>query len=323
MERHLVDIRSAASLVLASACWGVATVICKGLLSSVSPVTLLVTQLVPSVLLLWSLTVVTHVRVPPWRELVPLSLLGILNPGISYTLSLIGLRRTTASVSRLLWAAEPILIVALGWFLLRERPTLRLLAVTGIAGCGVALVASSQVDDGRSPADITGCALILGGVLCCALYTIAARKIASKVEPLFTVALQQAVGLACALVVWHFDVGGAWYAHLRWLPTNELVWGAMSGVMYYAAAFWLYLRALQRVSASIAGVFLNLIPVFGIGAALIFLDERLTEAQWLGAIMIVVSVFVLFSRKSGAGANPAVGDYSAAADPPIDRPKTP
>jgi drug/metabolite transporter (DMT)-like permease len=297
MERHLVDSRSAASLILASACWGVATVICKSLLSSVSPVTLLVIQLVPSVVLLGSLIGLTRVCVPPWRELVPLSVLGILNPGTSYTLGLIGLRRTTASVSSLLWAAEPILIVALGWLLLRERPTRRLLIVTGIAACGVVLVAGAGVDDGRSSVDITGCALILGGVLCCAFYTIAARKVASKVEPLLTVALQQAVGLVCALIVWHFDVGGAWYEHLQWLPTNELVSGAISGIMYYAAAFWLYLLALQRVSASNAAVFLNLIPVFCIGAALFFLDERLTEAQWLGATMIVVSVFVLFSAK--------------------------
>jgi drug/metabolite transporter (DMT)-like permease len=97
-----------------------ATVICKSLLSSVSPVALLVIQLVPSVLLLWSLTVLAHVCVPPWRQLVPLTVLGVLNPGISYTLSLVGLRRTTASVSSLLWAAEPVLILALGWLLLRE-----------------------------------------------------------------------------------------------------------------------------------------------------------------------------------------------------------
>jgi drug/metabolite transporter (DMT)-like permease len=166
----------------------------------------------------------------------------------------------------------------------------------GIGACGVVLVAGSGVDQGRSAADITGCALILGGVLCCAFYTIAARRVASTAEPLVIVALQQAVGLACVLVVWHFDVGRAWCAHLRSLLANDLVWGAMSGVLHYAAAFWLYLRALRRVPGSIASVFLNLIPVFGIGIAFIFLGERLTEVQWLGATMILRSVFVLFLR---------------------------
>jgi hypothetical protein len=37
--------------------------------------------------------------------------------------------------------------------------------------------------------------------------------------------------------------------------------------MYYAAAFWFYLRGLSCVRASVAGGFINLIPVFGIATA--------------------------------------------------------
>lgn len=42
-----------------------------------------------------------------------LSLLGVLNPGLAYALSIAGLAHVTASVSVLLWAIEPILILAL------------------------------------------------------------------------------------------------------------------------------------------------------------------------------------------------------------------
>jgi drug/metabolite transporter (DMT)-like permease len=62
-------------------------------------------------------------------------------------------------------------------------------------------------------------------------------------------------------------------------------------------AFWLYLRGLSRVAASVAGAFLNLIPVFGIGAAFVFLGEELNDAQWIGAVMILTSVFVLFPKR--------------------------
>jgi drug/metabolite transporter (DMT)-like permease len=113
MARQLVDSRSAVSLVLASASWGIATVICKDLLSSVSPVTLLVIQLAPSVLLLWLLALIGRVQIPGWRTLLLLGLLGVLNPGVSYALSLVGLQRTTASVASLLWASEPVLINSL------------------------------------------------------------------------------------------------------------------------------------------------------------------------------------------------------------------
>jgi drug/metabolite transporter (DMT)-like permease len=64
--------------------------------------------------------------------------------------------------------------------------------------------------------------------------------------------------------------------------------------------------------------------VFGIGMALTFLGERLTEARWLGAIMISVSVVILFSAKGGPGTSSDARNYSAAAaDPPVERPKTP
>jgi drug/metabolite transporter (DMT)-like permease len=87
------------------------------------------------------------------------------------------------------------------------------------------------------------------------------------------------------------------------LPKSDLIWGAVSGVMYYALAFWLYLRALHHVPASVAGAFLNLVPVFAVGTAFVVLEERLSDAQWLGAITILLSVSMQFSRKEA----PAMG----------------
>ena len=45
--------------------------------------------------------------------------------------------------------------------------------------------------------------------------------------------------------------------------------------------------------ASRAGNFFNLIPVFGISIAYLFLGERLNPVQWAGAAIILVSVSVL------------------------------
>ncbi len=119
------------------ALWAIATVISKKLLTSVPPITLLVVQLAPSVLLLWSLTILKGGPRPRRRSLVPLAFIGLLNPGLAYTLSMLGLTRTTASVATLLWAAEPILIVTLAWLLLHEPVTRRLIMLTVSAACGV------------------------------------------------------------------------------------------------------------------------------------------------------------------------------------------
>ena len=124
MARYARGIPPIVSLTLAAALWGIATVISKALLASVPPITFLVIQLTPSVCLLWLLVLGRGIRAASWRGLLPLALLGLLNPGFSYTLSMLGLTQTTASVATLLWAAEPALIVATAWLLLQE--TIRL-----------------------------------------------------------------------------------------------------------------------------------------------------------------------------------------------------
>ena len=291
MARQSFALAPSASLVLASALWGVATVISKELLASVPPITLLVLQLVPSVVALWLLVAASGAHLRPGRELLPLALIGLLNPGLSYTLSMLGLRETTASVATLLWAAEPALIVVLAWLLLREAITLRLVALTATAAAGVVLVSGGDAVAGSA----AGAALILGGVLCCALYSVVSRKIVGDVDPLLVVALQQTTGLLWAIAIWPFHLDGRGVDPLFALSQREVLGGAISGLMYYAAAFWLYLDGLRSHPASTASIFINPTPVFGVATAYAFLGERLTQVQWFGAVIIVFSVAALLT----------------------------
>jgi drug/metabolite transporter (DMT)-like permease len=225
--------------------------------------------------------------------MLPLALLGLLNPGLSYTLSMLGLAKTTASVATLLWAAEPALIIATAWLLLQETITARFLIATAIAACGVLLV--SGIADGSQAVDPGGygAMLILGGVLCCALYTVLSRRIAASIDPLPTVAIQQTAGLIWAVAIWPLEPEGVAAASALTLSHDALLGGALSGLMYYAAAFWLYLNGLRSVPATRASIFLNLTPVFGVATAYISLGERLTQSQWAGAATILISVLAL------------------------------
>ncbi len=280
----------AAALVLASALWAGGTILAKHLLSSVPPLTLLVIQLVPSVLVLWILVLVRGVPLIPLGKALPIALIGLLNPGLSYTLSMLGLAQTPASVATLLWAAEPALIVVMAWLVLREPVTARLVLLTATAACGVILVSGAASMAAPVAGASTGPALILAGVLCCAFYTVLSRKIAMTVDPLLTVALQQTVGLVWAASIWPFEGNSSALDAISALSQSEWLGGAISGLMYYAAAFWLYLIGLRSFTASSAGLFINLTPVFGIAAAYTFLGERLAPVQWAGAAVILVSM---------------------------------
>ena len=280
-------------VAITTACmsWALGTVLTKSTLSSIPPISLLVLQLLPSVAALWLLVLVGGVQPAARRLLVRAALLGLLNPGLSYTLNIFGLLHSTASIATLLWAAEPILILGLAWAFLGERLSASLLAAIAVGACGVILV-SGLTRAGLAGADGGhGAALILAGVLCCAIYTVVARNLA--VDPLLAVALQQTMALAWTASVWPVELrNGAWATVLTLSPIDMLQ-AVTSGLLYYAVAYWLYLVALRLMPASVAGGFLNLVPLFGIATAYLVLGERLSPAQWAGGILILLAALSL------------------------------
>jgi drug/metabolite transporter (DMT)-like permease len=290
MARQYAWLTPSLSLIIACAFWAAGTVVSKELLGSVPPVLFLIIQLAPSVAVLWAAVVRNGTSLPVGRVLFVIVLLGWLNPGVSYTLSMLGLAHTSASVATLMWATEPALIVMLAWLALREQVSFPIAILTATAAIGV-YFASGMATQGLSlQGETYGAALILLGVLCCAIYTIVSRDIAASVDPMAIIAIQQTLGLVWVLCIWPFEWRGSALGELSRLTSIELLGGLISGLMYYALAFWFYLNGLRSMTASRAGNFLNLIPVFGITFAYAFLSERLSVLQWVGALVILISV---------------------------------
>jgi drug/metabolite transporter (DMT)-like permease len=108
---------------------GFGTATSKRAFAEIPPLTLLPIQLGSSLLLL---VILMRARGLPFRDATAsaiLGRLGVLNPGLAYALSLRGLVTIAASLSVMLWALEPLLILLLaGWFL-REPVTPGLVVV--------------------------------------------------------------------------------------------------------------------------------------------------------------------------------------------------
>lgn len=283
----------AALLIMACAFWGGATVLNKALLASAPPLVLLTLQLAASVVALWIVVAVKRAPLPSARHLIPLLALGLLNPGVAYSLSLMGLARVSASMTTLLWASEPLLIVPLAALLLREAVTWRFVAVLALGLLGVALVVGLIGGLTSGDSDAGGVILLLLGVLCCALYTVLSRALVGVADSLPIVAIQQSAGVLYAAAALALGTRFGSIHELVALPSATFVTAVVSGLLYYAAAYWLYLTALRFVPAGVAGAYFNVIPVFGVGFAVIFLGETLTISQWLGALLIGLSVIGL------------------------------
>lgn len=288
-------------LILAAGCWGIGTVMTKGALDYIQPLTLLVVQLTASLVFLWSAVFIRRPAFVLNRQLGWLALAGWLNPGLAYTFGLLGLALTTASLSAIIWAAEPILILALAWLILRERPSRPFMILSMVALAGAVLVVGSG---GAERGLLSGNLLILTAVLCCAVYTVLSRRLVNHVDPVMLTAVQQSVSLVWAVLIW-FVAGNTGFNKVLPAATETVgpislgIWvlAVLSGVVYYGLAFWFYIYGLKQTTASRAGFFLNLIPLFGLAGAFVFLNERLSLLQWAGALLILLAVFAM----SGSG----------------------
>jgi drug/metabolite transporter (DMT)-like permease len=282
------DLRFAWLLVGATACWGIATAVSKSALSAFDPLVLLVVQLSASSLFVAVALLVRRESVPRTGQTTRLALLGLLNPGLAYALSLAGLTSISASLSVLLWAGEPILILALAVLVFRDRvtPVMALLMLAAFTGV---LLIIGQRGGGAS----TGIALTLAGVACCALYTVLCRRLLLDDATLPVVLVQQLAALGFAVVLAAAFAVTSHLAIPNSVPTGSWLAALGSGIAYYAVAFWFYLAGLRRVPAAVAGSFINLIPVFGVTAGYLLLDERLTPRQLAGAAIVLTAVTLL------------------------------
>lgn len=278
--------RNITLLVLASAFWAMGTVMSKSVLTSVPPLPLLVIQLLASVLFLWTAVLLQRIPVSFDRQLARSAMVGILNPGLAYTFGLLGLALTTVSNSTLIWAAEPPVILLLAWFLLRERPSRPVMVLSLVALGGALLSTGIQAGGGT----LLGNSLVFIGVFCCAIYTILSRRAVETIHPLILIAAQQAVALVWAVAIWAaFRLRGEMTPSAS--PESSVwLWAILSGIVYYGLAFWCYVTGLKHTSATLAGLLLNLIPLFGLTGAYIFLGERLTTAQLIGVFVTLIAV---------------------------------
>jgi probable blue pigment (indigoidine) exporter len=289
--------RYVVALILAAASWGVATAISKRAVAEIPPLVLLPIQLSVSVAVLAVVMRLsgTSIRRPGGSPFI--GWLGVLNPGVSYALSLAGLVYISASLSVLLWAAEPLMILVLARALLGERVSRRLVVLSAVAVTGLGLVIYEPSSGGR----VVGVIFTLAGVACCATYTVLTREhLGAADSTIRVVAVQQvyAFGLAAILVAAFAMIDPA--SRVGRVSPEAWASAVVSGLLYYAVAFWLYLTGLRGVTASFAAVSFYLIPVFGIAAGVVLLDETFGPAQWVGIAIVLAAVLGIVSRPGDA-----------------------
>lgn len=285
-----INIVAILAMIGSAACWGGATVMSRDLLDYYSAPTLLVVQLIASVFMLLLLSMPHR----PFRYFGPTlgkaSLTGILEPGLTYSIGLWGLSLTSAGNASIISSTEPIFILLLAWFVFRQKPTQKLSACIFVAVLGLLLVSYDSATS-ETNKSIQGDMLIVLSTLFAASYVVFSSRWASDFPAAVLASAQQAVGLMLAVIIYvaarMTEVTSQTLFDLEW---GWLLYGAASGVIQYALAFWLYLIGLKYLTPGAAGLWLTLVPIFGVAGAYLWLGEVPTLTMLFGMALIVGAV---------------------------------
>lgn len=222
-----------------------------------------------------------------WRMLL---LLGVLGVGSHNALAYLGLNYTTATNGVILNSFIPVMIIGLSWLFLRQR-----LANVQGAGVAVSLVGVLTILSHGSLEQLAAFRLNVGDILVIlsmllwSLYTICLRWRPSQLHTLAFLFVISCVGTLAVLPLYLGEAVLGRHAEWSWVAVGAL---ASVGLFSSFLAYIFWNHGVERVGASVAGLFVHLMPVFGTILAWLFLNERLQPFHIVGIALILSGIYV-------------------------------
>ena len=237
-----------------------------------------------------------------WRRLtVPLLGMGFLGMWVCGALVYVALQDTTATNGTLIYTSSPVLIILLEWALRGRRIGWREAVGVAIALLGVVVIVC------RGDPDILlglrfnrGDVIFVATAISWAFYSVWLKS--ERFGGLDTFALFAAIALCGAALLAPFaayeivDTGR--------FPLTLGAWGWIAGIVVLSSliAFSAFSYGVTVLGSSITGIFLYLLPVYGVGLSVLLLGEDLRPYHGAGIALVLGGVVLatLPSRTAAA-----------------------
>ncbi|MCF8177936.1 MAG: DMT family transporter [Sulfuritalea sp.] len=231
--------------------------------------------------------------IPRWqaRDWIGVSQLGASGIFLYNVCFLYGMRYIEAGRGALVVALTPAVIALADWALFAAPMTARRFIGIVIAMLGCLLVVTrGDVNLLTQGAVGAGELLILGCVVLWSTYTFIGRRVNRTISPL-------AATFGACLTGWvMLTIAALIDGSLFVLQTLRLD-GALSilflGVLGTALSFTWYAEAVRDIGPTRAGMFINLVPVFGVLLGALMLQERLAAVTYAGGALVMLGVLTL------------------------------
>jgi len=278
-RRHAV-----AALIAAGLLWGTTVPLTKVALEWLPPGWLTVVRFGLAAAVLLAALLITGRRTALRRALTPAILAaGALGYGGSVMVQNAGITRTSVTHAALLIGAVPVLvaIIAAVWHRTVARPVAWFGFAVSLGGVGLVTAGG-----GGGGATLAGDGLVLASLLLSATVTVAQGRMLTGRDPVAVTAVQFLGATLGSLPVAVVSEGG---------PAAPASFGAPLAVVALALAgtllpFTLFAFGQTRVSAEVAGAFLNLEPLVGAITGAVAFGDPVGLAQVFGGMAILAGI---------------------------------
>jgi drug/metabolite transporter (DMT)-like permease len=207
-----------------------------------------------------------------------------------------GAQYTTAVNISLVAAAMPVMTLLFSWVMNKEKPLfLQFMGiVVSITGMLLIITKGSRqflLNLSFNPGDLL---IVLAGASW-AFYSVLLKKRQINISPISFLTVLIALGTLCILpfYAWEFFVYKGFEIN-RVNISIFLYLGIFPSILSYI--FWNY--GVKTIGASIASIFMYLLPVFTAGIAFVFLDETLFFHHFSGGLLILMGLILSSLRRT-------------------------
>ncbi len=225
----------------------------------------------------------------PWKNSLPLFVLGMLQPVIYFLCESWGIKGTNATVSGVIMALIPIVALGFGALFLKEKPSLPQIGFSLLCIAGVVMMTLQQSESGQ--VQPMGIVLLVAAVVFGAVYNMMSRKISSSFSALERTYVMMMMGA----VVFTLLAFGECRQDLPRLTAPVKDAGFLLSMVYLSSfssilAFLCLNYAATILPVGRATAFCNLTTVLSVFAGVVFLGDPFNAVSALAAVVIILGV---------------------------------
>jgi drug/metabolite transporter (DMT)-like permease len=226
------------------------------------------------------------------RADLPMILLGGTALGLNWVALFSAYRLLNVSLATLIYYIGPILVLLFSPIIFREKLTGTKIAAVAIVAVGLVCISGSILVGGMNP---VGFAAAIASALFYAALIVFNKRI-THTEGLQTAAIELDIAFAVVLIYCLLTVG------LPHPARADLPYIAVIGVVNTGLAYVLYFSGLQKLPGQSVALISYVDPVSALFFSALFLHEKLTLVQVIGAVLIIGGAMLGEMRKPAAAA---------------------